>query len=250
MEPNKQLFEAWQNGVQLGHAWWVFADAQNKKRFRGLQREGGGSHLGLQRSLEIDLVARISGGELQAIGIEDGSDAGPILIPPYYFSKTAEIDWDKETVVALGRKFHEVTVQGEREPLDWVPREPELVDPQLIRWEPESVAETLASEPAPSSESLNQGERQSPDEASPNEPALSGKRPTGRPPLIPMVRDVIRELMSRDAFTGLAKWEIERLIRRKARERFPTWFPKPDRPTRNTINKALRLEGWPTPPKK
>jgi type I restriction enzyme M protein len=113
MESNKQLLEAWQNGVQLGHAWWAFADADNKKRFRELQREGTGSHLGLQRSLEIDLVARVSAGELQAIGIEGGSDPRPVSIPQYYFSKRAEIDWDEETIAAFGKKFHEVRVEDE-----------------------------------------------------------------------------------------------------------------------------------------
>jgi hypothetical protein len=88
------------------------------------------------------------------------------------------------------------------------------------------------------------------EDTAPTEPSPSGERPMGRPPLVPKVREVIRELMGRHEFTGLDKWEIERLIRRKARERFPTSFPKPDRPTKNTINKAPRLEGWPPPPAK
>jgi hypothetical protein len=57
MEQNKRLLAAWENGAPLGNAWWVFADERNKLRFRELQREG--EHLGLQRALEIDLVARL-----------------------------------------------------------------------------------------------------------------------------------------------------------------------------------------------
>jgi hypothetical protein len=250
MEPDKQLLEAWDNGVALGDAWWAFADADNKKRFRELQRERTGSHLGLQRSLEIDLVARVSAGELQAIGIEGGSDPRLVSIPQYYFSKRAEIDWDEETIAAFGKKFHEVRVQGPREPQDTVLTEPEIVDPRLIRGECESADEPLQSEPEPSNEPIVQEGPQSPDRTPPVAPALSDKPRMGRPPLVPMVREVIRELMDCDAFTGLDKWEIERVIRRKARERFPTSFPKPDRPTRNTINKALGLEGWPHPPTK
>jgi hypothetical protein len=268
MEPDKQPLEAWENSIALGDAWWAFADADNKKRFRELQREGTGSHLGLQRSLEIDLVARVSAGELQAIGIEGGSDPSPAFIPQYYFSKRAEIDWDEETIAAFGKKFHEVRLQGPREPQDTVLAEPEIVDPWRIRGEWESADEP-PGEPDPADESLVQEGRQSPGETPPydlapsheplvqrdqgkpllSEPTLSEKRKIGRPPLVPMVREVIRELMGRNEFAGLAKWEIERLIRRKARERFPTWFPKQDRPTKNTINKALRLEGWPPLPK-
>jgi hypothetical protein len=34
MEPDKQLLEAWENGVQLGHAWWAFADVDTVIRHR------------------------------------------------------------------------------------------------------------------------------------------------------------------------------------------------------------------------
>ncbi len=67
----------------------------------------------------------------------------------------------------------------------------------------------------------------------------------GRPALVPKIREVIRELMALDEFANLTQGEIERLVLRKARERFPTSFPKPNRPAKNTINKALGLEGWP-----
>ena len=55
--------------------------------------------------MEHELIWRISAGELQAIGIEEGSDGGPTSISQYYFSKTGEIDWDKETVTAFGKKI-------------------------------------------------------------------------------------------------------------------------------------------------
>jgi hypothetical protein len=241
MEQSKSLFERWENGVGLGRAWWAFASAENRKRIRELQRKG--EHLGLQLSLEDDLIARISAGELQAFGFEGGSNAGPVLIPQRYFWRKEEIDWDKEIVAAIGKKFHEVRVQGERELTGEWTTEPEPIDPWLIRKEPGSSDATLPSEPAPSNDPPARRETESAGEA-PHKPLM------GRPPLVPMVCEVIRELMSRDAFTGLAKWEIERLIRRKARERFPTSFPKPDRPTKNTINKALSLAGWPPPPTK
>ena len=263
MKKNERLLAAWQDGVRLGVAWWAFADARNKKRFRELQRKG--EHLGLQRSLEIDLAARLDAGELGAMGIEVGSDAGPIPIRQYYFSRTAEIDWDKDTVEALGKKFYEITVQGEREPVDLVLSEPMRLDPRLIQGRWDQIPEA-PSEPKPSNEPPIQEKRRSPDETLPNE--LSDKPPherqrkaaeetppsdrapphkplMGRPPLVPKIRAVVRELIARNEFANLTKGEIERLILRKAREHFPTSFPKPDRPSKNSINKALRMEGWP-----
>jgi Cyanate lyase C-terminal domain len=84
------LLALWQDGVPLGHAWEGFADEWSATRYRELQRTH--SHLGLKRLLKLDLIARLYAGELKAIGIEGASDTGPILIPQYYFSKTAEID--------------------------------------------------------------------------------------------------------------------------------------------------------------
>jgi hypothetical protein len=250
MKPNRRLLEAWQNGVRLRDAWWTFAESPKKQLYLELESEG--LHLELQRSLKQDLMEQLYAGQLSAIGVESENGGGPAYIPGYYFLKTAKVDWDKDTVAALDKEFDHVAVEGEREPAGQTLTGPALVDPRLIQThlELEPEDETLPSEPVPSSESPNQGERQSRGEASPSEAAPSRKRPTGRPPLVPKVREVIGDLMGIDAFTGLAQWEIERLIRRKARERFPTWFPKRDRPTRNTINKALRLEGWPTPAKK
>ena len=69
----------------------------------------------LKRLLKLDLSARLYAGELKAIGIEGASNAGP-LIPQYYFSKTGEIDWEKGIVSALGKVFHVVRVQRQREP--------------------------------------------------------------------------------------------------------------------------------------
>jgi hypothetical protein len=77
--------------------------------------KGNDSHQGIQGYLRVDIVNQLESGDLQAYGIEAGSDAGPILIPRYYFSKTAEVDWDNDTLTALGKKFYEVRIQRERE---------------------------------------------------------------------------------------------------------------------------------------
>jgi hypothetical protein len=227
MKPNRRRLKAWQNGVPLRDAWWTFAEPSKKQLFLELESEG--LHLELQRSLKQELTDRLYAGQLCAIGVESESGGGPVYISEYYFLKAAKIDWETGTVAALDKEFYHVAVEGERQPADEAPTRPGLVDPRLIQsqLELEPVAESL-----------------------PGEPARPHKRLMGRPPLVPIVCEVISELMSRDAFTGLAKWEIERLIRRKARERFPTSFPKPDRPTKNTINKALSLAGWPPPPTK
>jgi hypothetical protein len=121
MEPDKQLLEAWEKGVALGDAWWAFADLQKKKRFRELQQAASPAdpapHMGFRHSLEDEVIGRLSSGELQAFGIEYRSAGEPIAIPKNYFWKRANIDFDNNTVAALGRKFGQVTVHGERAPL-------------------------------------------------------------------------------------------------------------------------------------
>jgi hypothetical protein len=162
MEPN-ELLAAWENGVPLGDAWLAFADIENTKRYRKARREG--SHSAIRISLEIDLIARLEDGELQAIGIEGGSDPKPALIPEYYFTKTAEISLDADTVAAFGKKFHEVRVQGPREVVDepWMdyPNQIRIVDPQEVA----SAAEALRLVPEPSDNPPVQREPQSLDDA-------------------------------------------------------------------------------------
>jgi hypothetical protein len=239
MEPNKRLLEAWQNGVAFRHAWWALADERTKKRFLELRRGGDGSDGALQRSLEIDIVDRLEAGQLKAIGIEGGSDPRPVFIASYYFSKAAEIDWDMDTVEAFGKKFYEVRVQDDRKPRE-VLTNSEPLDLRLLPSEP--ADEALPNEPAA------QREPQSPNEPPSTGPALADRPKLGRPLLVGKVREVVRELIDRGEFANLTKVGIERLVFNKARGRFPTSFPTKDRPSKNTINKALRLEGWPPPP--
>jgi hypothetical protein len=144
MKQNKRLLAAWQNGARLGLAWLGFADERNKERFGELQARGDGSHLGRQNWMEIDLIARLYAGELQAIGIEYGSDAGPTLIPQYYFSRAAKVDWERETVAELGKKFEQVRVQ----PIDEALSEAELVDPRLVQ-EEQGPLDQAIGEPDP-----------------------------------------------------------------------------------------------------
>jgi hypothetical protein len=287
MEPDKQALEAWETGVALGDAWWDFADNENKKLFRERKDKGRGFHLEIQYTLEIDLIARLEDGKLQAYGIEKGSDVGPIPIARYYFSKTAKLDYINDTVTALGKKFYEVRVQGKREPTDETrPSEREvsvppgvMIDPVEIsiqrkrerereRLEPPSVARTF-NEPH---EITGQGEREPPHGASSSavpagEPSgtadqeeqeprqktlstgpasLNGPK-MGRPPSLPKLREVVRELINGSEFDTLSKKEIVNLIRRKAHLRFPSSFPKSTQPSINKINEALKAECWPPP---
>jgi len=193
--------------------------------------------------LEEDLVARLSAGELHAFGFEGGSDAGPTLISQRYFWRTEEIDWDRETVQALGKKFYHVTIQGEREPDDPWTMAPQPMDPLLIHRKSESADEALPGLSEPSSDPLAQTKPEAADEE-------RHKARMGRPPLLPEVRKVVRELIDRHSFANLSKKQMETLIRREAKELLPASFPKSGQPSKNTINKALRLEGWPPPPAK
>jgi len=260
MEPDKQLLEAWENAVALGNAWLVFAYAKNKKRFHELRRKG--EHHGLQSHMERELIWRICDGDFQAFGIEHGSDAGPIPIPKYYFSKTVVVDWDRETVEAFGKKFHEVRVQGEREqepPDETQPTElepsPYIIDPREMtaQWERQSLDEPPLTVPRTSREPdeiTDQGERGPLHEILPGEPAPSVKPQMGRPPLLPKIREVVRELIDRNEFENLMKKEMVALIRSRAKKLFPVLFPKPTQPSLNKINEALKAERWPPQPEK
>ena len=175
-----------------------------------------------------------------AFVFEGGSDAGPAVIPQRYFWRTEEIDWDSETITSLGKKFYHVRVQGEREPEDEWTMAPEPID--LIHRELELADETLpglserSSILAQTKPETADGERHKPR--------------MGRPPPLPEVRKVVRDLIDRHAFANLSKKQMETLIRSVAKERSPASFPKSEQPSKNTINKALILEGWPPPPLK
>ena len=253
MEPGKALLEAWSTGSGLSYAWLVFARPINKRRYRELRSKG--EHKRIQNYMERELGWRISYGEFQAFGIEHGSGAGPVAIQKYYFSKTAKIDWDKETVEAFGKKFHEVRVQGPREEADCVaPINRGLVDPKLVEWE--SEREVLSNEPVPSGELQVRSdfdfEPPSMGPTPPNDPEIVGRpegksgsaKQRGRRSVVPKVREIVSELMANDQFAGLRKGEIERLVAEKTRERFPQIFPHPSQPSRNIIYRALAEEGW------
>jgi len=282
MAQDKRLLAAWKDGVPLGIAWWDFAENKNKKLFRERQREGRDVHLEIQYTLEVDLLSRLEDAQLQAYGIEEGSDAGPILIAEYYFSKTAEVDYDNDTLTALGKKFYRVRVHGELEPTDETrPNEREvsvppgvMIDPVEIsiqrkrererdRLEPLTVASTFnepheitgreereppraahssivpAGEPSETADQELRQKRLSTGQASLTWPKM------GRPPSLPKVREVIRELINGNQFDTLSKKEIVNLIRRKANLRFPSSFPKSTQPSINKINEALKAESWP-----
>jgi hypothetical protein len=164
------LLALWQDGVPLRIAWLVFADEPSATRFRDLKRTD--SHLEFQRSLQIGFLARLYAGERRVVGNEGGSDAELIQIFQGYFSKTAEVDWEKDIVAALGKIFYEVRVEWKREPPDvtrppqparWIhlreleaqwelrpPTEPEPFPGE--QWEWEALDETLPNEPPPSGE--------------------------------------------------------------------------------------------------
>jgi hypothetical protein len=133
------LLKQWEDGVPLGSAWWVYADLPKKKRFRELQQAAStddpAPHMGVRHALEDEVIYRLSSGELQAFGTEYGSAGEPIAIPKNYFWKGAEIDFDNDTVAALGRKFGQVTVQGKREPIVETSPETVAMDPRQLEAE-------------------------------------------------------------------------------------------------------------------
>jgi hypothetical protein len=218
------LLALWQDGVPLSVACLVFADEQIATRFFQLRRTG--SHLELQRVLQSDLIGRLREGKRQALGIQEGSDPGLILIPQYYFSKTAQFDWENDIIVAIGKVFHEVRVKWEREqpgqgralkPTQWIhPRELEAVrelgpptDPGPFvdpceQCEQDPLEEMLPSEQGPPNNLWVQREPQSlndalPSEAAPekHEESYAPSKVRGRPSKVPEIERAIEILFER-----------------------------------------------------
>jgi hypothetical protein len=153
--------------------------------------------------LEIDLVARLEYGDLQATGIEGGSDPRPVFIPQFYFSKTAEINLERGTVADFGKKFHQVRVEGPRMAVGEPSAEPVFVGPRLVRGERES-AEPLQREPEPPKNPGLQPEPQSPEDALPSESvpekdeeAHVPSKTAGRPSKVPEIGRAIEILLER-----------------------------------------------------
>jgi hypothetical protein len=261
------LLALWLNGVPLGVAWLVFADELNAIRYFELRRIG--AHLELERILKADHLDQLRAGKHQAIAIQESSDAGLVLTRQYYFLRTAEVDWGNDKITSAGKTFHGVIVPWEREPpgegqpptpTRWIhPRELEVLLELELRppcgpepfpgeqWQWEELDETLWNELRPSSgrsEFTGQSEPELLLDKPQREAMPSQKRP-GRPNVIPVVREVVRELIDRKKFVGLNGKEIEQLVRRKAKERFPALFPRPTQPSPMTISRALKEEGWP-----
>jgi hypothetical protein len=204
MEKDAPL-KQWEDGVSLGSAWWVYADLSKKKRFRELQDATSpgdpAPHVGFRHSLEDEVVARLSSGELQASGIEYGSSDGPIPISKNYFWKGAEIDFDKDTVAALGRKFGQVTVRGNREPIAESLTEMVAVDPReiLAQLKLTEVRE-LPDDPGVIDEPISPAKSR-PSEAAPQELIKEAQR--GRPSKTPEIEQAIDILLEKGV--GLAK---------------------------------------------
>jgi hypothetical protein len=175
--------------------------------------------------MEVDLIGRLQDGKRQALGIEEGSDVGPILIPQYYFSKNARVDWERGTVAAIGKIFHEVRVKWEREPPDptrsprpahWIhtrelegiwelgpPTEPEgFIDPRE-EWEKQLLDEWLLKHELLGNPEV-QPEPQAPRDTLSSEPAPEKRKEAhtpskdkGRPSKKPEIKRAIDILLQR-----------------------------------------------------
>jgi hypothetical protein len=215
------LLALWLEGVPLGNAWLVFTDERNTARFYELIRTD--SHLELQRRLKSDLVGHLRDGKRRALGVQEGSDPRLIVIPQYYFSRTAEVDWEKDKITAAGKTFHNVIVQWEREPPDegqprkptrWIhPRELEALleagppsEPGPVpgeQWDWESLDETLPNERESWVEPLTQAKLEAAKETPQSEPTPEkfGQVPSplkvGRPSKAPEIEQAIELLLAR-----------------------------------------------------
>jgi hypothetical protein len=260
------LLTLWQDGVPLSTAWLVFADEWSTTRFRELQQTD--SHLPMEQFLKDVLIDDLRIAKRQALGVQEGSDAGLVWVPQYYFLKTAEVNWEKDIVRTAGKIFYGVRVKWEREsqdptrprkPAQWIhPRElqalselgppterGEFIDPSE-EWEQESLDQTLSSDltpPSEPSELIVQSERE-PTRDTPRSKPTASHMQMGRPLLVPKVRQVVRELIDQGKLDGKLSKEVEELVRAKAQERFKRDFFGPRRPSKPTIIAALDEEGW------
>ncbi len=102
--------EFWQSASPLDFAWFGFAPDRLKDRYRDA---GGDEHrtMGLRREMEMDTLAKLADGELQAFGFRVRPDLseGVVEIPQFLFEALdTEIDWDKSTISGFGRRFEGV----------------------------------------------------------------------------------------------------------------------------------------------
>jgi hypothetical protein len=66
----------------------------------------------------------------------------------------------------------------------------------------------------------------------------------GRPTVGNELREIVRNLKASGQLDGISRKEQETRVRSVARDRYPGTFPKPNRPSRNTILKALKEAGF------
>jgi hypothetical protein len=66
----------------------------------------------------------------------------------------------------------------------------------------------------------------------------------GRPPVGSVLREIVQDLETAGQLDGISRKEQETRVRRLARQRLPRLFPKPNQPSRPTILKALREQGF------
>jgi hypothetical protein len=132
MKPDKQLLEAWRNGVRLRDAWWQFADPQTQKDFVSLKSEE--IHFESEHNLKAELIERLYSGELRAIGFESKTGKQPSYIAANHFLSAAEIGWEKDTVTSLGEEYFDIVVQSSGQQLVVeFPPEAQVVDSRLPR---------------------------------------------------------------------------------------------------------------------
>jgi hypothetical protein len=203
------LLKQWEDGVSLGSAWWVYADLPKKKRFRELQQAASPAdlvpHMGFRHALEDEVIGRLCSGELQAFGIEFRSAGEPIAIPKNYFWKGAEINLDKDTVAALGRKFGQVKVQGNPEPVAEGLAEVVAIDPQQLLAELKLLNKLRAVPDEPEYPAVIHAPKAAaeppPSDAGPREIIKRAQR--GRPSKTPEIEQTIDILLEKGV--GLAK---------------------------------------------
>jgi hypothetical protein len=215
---DRDLYRLWQSAYALEAAWFQLGDEYQKNQFRN-KRDRGQDTDYLEWDMKQNLLYSVFNEQLIALGLCIAPEKSEILriIDPVHFDQP-EVDWDKSEIRHGPWHFMKVHVR---------------------RYEQARIDEAGGSTADDTNEKA--------DDATPPVDSSHGAeghaaRKRGRPPIIPELRDLIREI-GPSKLDGLSPMQRISLIRAEFKRLHSGRVP-----AENTVRRAFREEGYPTNP--
>lgn len=218
------ISENWRNGDPLDFAWFSALDENRRNEFRSDGGESENKSHFIKSVMQLDTRQLLSEFKLLAFGIRTigNSDLKPELIPHIMFAAPeVKIDWDNSIIDGLGRRYESVRLC--RQP-DEISQNVEFKNRSNQLQEIFEITDNISID---LSENFQNGD----------------KKKIGRPPVVDLIREIVRDLISNSSFKSKLRKEQIDLIRDIAQEKFPNNFPKLTQPSRSKILEALKAEG-------